>query len=319
MSSIVKKLKKVFKKVVKTVKKVLPYAIFAAAVVFTAGAALATFGTPALTGIFSWAPRLAALAGQGGVLSGTVGTIVVNAVEQAIIGTAIGGVTALATGGDIKSGMVIGGLGGLVTGGITGALNLKGPAGAEMARGRQTLGAGVGTEVTAAAADTAAAAPLAAPAAAQEAYILGDSGGRATLRPGALWAFDKTVNRIVLQGQPSTMTSEMLAPFARRGLTPGEIGLGQGGAQTAATLPVVPPVVEPKIPWKDKTALQRLAFLTAEGWEKFSPAIAGGVAAVLGRDETDYAKAEEIRQAGLEREELRRSERFATSGRGLLA
>lgn len=128
MSGVIRGIRKVFKKVVKTVKKVAPYAIFAAAVVFTAGAALAAAGAlgPAAAagqGIFGWSTALSsAIGGPGGMLAGSpvLASVITGAVTQGIIGTAVGGAVALATGTDLKRGMLLGGVGGLVTGGVTG-------------------------------------------------------------------------------------------------------------------------------------------------------------------------------------------------------
>ena len=123
MSGVFKSIAKVFKKVVKTVKKVLPYVVLAAAVVFTAGAAMGAAGA---AGVFGWATAIPGQIGAavGGVMGGSsvVANIVASAVTQGIIGSAIGGITSLATGGDIKKGMLVGFAGGAVSGGITGAL-----------------------------------------------------------------------------------------------------------------------------------------------------------------------------------------------------
>jgi len=165
MSSVFKGVKKVFKKVAKVVKKVLPYILLAAAVIFTAGAAIAAIPGAAGTGIFAWSGKLTAFIGTK-FGTGALGSIVSGAVSKGIIGTAIGGLTAAATGGDIKKGMLIGGLGGLVTGGVLGAINA--PAAAATAAPAAApaatpgLNTGFGSTPTTAA-TAAAAAPAAAP------------------------------------------------------------------------------------------------------------------------------------------------------------
>lgn len=116
MSGVAKGVGKVFKKAAKVVKKVAPIALGAAAVYFTAGAAL------------GFAPTLGAAAGSltGSLgLSGTLGSVVTGAITQAGYGAAIGGLTAAATGGSISKGMQAGALTGAVTGGVTGGLGMN--------------------------------------------------------------------------------------------------------------------------------------------------------------------------------------------------
>jgi hypothetical protein len=109
MSGVVRSVKKIFKKVTKTVKKVAPYVIAAGALYFTASAALngGTFiGTnTTINNIFGDSLL-------GDTLRGTV--------TQASYGSLIGGGIAAATGGDIKQGIVGGAAVGAVTGGVTG-------------------------------------------------------------------------------------------------------------------------------------------------------------------------------------------------------
>ena len=104
-----KAVKKVFKKVVKVAKVILPYVILAAAIYFTAGAAL---------GI---APTATTFVGGLG-LGPTLTPIVAGAATQASYGALIGGGLAAVTGGDIEAGILGGAATGAVTGGITGAL-----------------------------------------------------------------------------------------------------------------------------------------------------------------------------------------------------
>lgn len=102
MSGVAKGVGKVFKKAAKVVKKVAPIALGAAAVYFTAGAAL------------GFAPTLGAAAGSlvGSSVLGntTLASVVTGAITQAGYGAAIGGLTAAATGGSISKGMQTGAL-----------------------------------------------------------------------------------------------------------------------------------------------------------------------------------------------------------------
>jgi len=107
MSGALKSIGKVFKKVVKVVKKIAPYALMAAAVVFTGGAALGVLPT------FSTAVGgLVSSLGVGSALA----PILTGAITNAGFGAAIGGVL----GG--KKGMTTGLLMGAAAGGIGGAL-----------------------------------------------------------------------------------------------------------------------------------------------------------------------------------------------------
>lgn len=108
MSGIVKKIGRVFKKAIKTVKKIAPYALAAAAVVFTGGAALGV-------GLPSFAGAMGSLVSSAG-LSGALGTAVTGALTNAGFGAAVGGVL----GG--KSGLKTGALMGAVTGGLMGPI-----------------------------------------------------------------------------------------------------------------------------------------------------------------------------------------------------
>lgn len=109
MSGFLKSIGKVFKKVVKTVVKVLPYALAAAAVVFTAGAALG-LGLPTFTAAVG---GVAAKLGLGATLTGAL----TGSITSAGFGAAIGGVL----GG--SKGLKMGALTGALTGGLMGAAN----------------------------------------------------------------------------------------------------------------------------------------------------------------------------------------------------
>ena len=110
MCNPIRALKKVFKKVAKHAKIIVPVVLGAAAIYFTAGAALG--GTSGISG----------LVGQLG-LGSTLSSVLTGAVTQAGIGAAIGAGTSLVTGGDVGKGALLGGAAGAVTGGIAGAVN----------------------------------------------------------------------------------------------------------------------------------------------------------------------------------------------------
>lgn len=123
MSGVFKSIGKVFKKVVKVVKKIAPYALAAAAVVFTGGAALGVLPT------FSTA--VGGLVSSLGVGS-TLGGVLTGAITKAGFGAAIGGIL----GG--KAGMKAGLVTGALTGGLTGLLGAAGSAAAPAAGGAPT-------------------------------------------------------------------------------------------------------------------------------------------------------------------------------------
>lgn len=112
MSKVVKGVKKVFRKIVKVVKKIVPAVLAAAAVFFTAGAAL--------VGTAGWA----AAAGKVGSLlgTGTLGKTVAGAVYHAGYGAAIGGTVSKLSGGSFTQGAQRGAAIGAVTGGLAGGL-----------------------------------------------------------------------------------------------------------------------------------------------------------------------------------------------------
>lgn len=122
MSGVFKGIKKVFKKVVKIVKKVAPFIILGAAIIFTAGTALAALAGPAgiTSGIFSWSTTLA---NSSLFANTTLNAVIKGAVSHAISGAAIGGSVAAVTGGDITKGLIAGGVTGAVVGGGRGLLS----------------------------------------------------------------------------------------------------------------------------------------------------------------------------------------------------
>jgi hypothetical protein len=113
---------KPFKAVWNVTKKILPYALAAAAIVFTAGAAIPSLGAAMGMGAGGWLGAASSLTSAMG-LTGTLGTIATSALYQAGFGAVIGGAISGITGGDITKGMQMGALGGAVSGGITGALS----------------------------------------------------------------------------------------------------------------------------------------------------------------------------------------------------
>lgn len=108
MCNPIRAIKKIFKKVVKHAKIILPVVLGAAAIYFTAGAALGAGG-------------ISGLVGQLG-LGSTLSSVLSGAVTQAGIGAALGAGTSLLTGGNVGKGALAGAAAGAVTGGITGAL-----------------------------------------------------------------------------------------------------------------------------------------------------------------------------------------------------
>lgn len=140
MSGVVSGVKKGFKKVAKVAKKVAPYALAAAAVYFTAGAAL---GVTA-----GWGATATTLTQSLG-LTGTLGNVVTGAVTQAGYGAAIGAATSAITGGDISDGAMYGALGGAVTGGVTGGLGLNpDPLASTTGSGGGSAAGGTSTRIT---------------------------------------------------------------------------------------------------------------------------------------------------------------------------
>jgi hypothetical protein len=155
MSSVFKSAKKIFKKVVKTVKKIAPIILIAAAVYFTAGAALAAMPAVAGATVASTAAATTAAGSAGffggissaivaglGVTSPIIAGVINGAVTYGITGAALGGVTAAISGGDIGKGILYGGLTGAAGGAFTGAF--AGQAAAASAAQQATFAAGPG-------------------------------------------------------------------------------------------------------------------------------------------------------------------------------
>lgn len=117
MSGALNSVKKVFKKVVKTVKKVAPIALAAAALIYTGGAAL---GVSGMAG--GWGTAASGLSSTLG-LSGTLGSVATGALTQAGYGALIGGGIGAVSGQGFKKGALVGGLAGAATGGFTGYMN----------------------------------------------------------------------------------------------------------------------------------------------------------------------------------------------------
>lgn len=119
MSGIVKGVKKTFKKIVKNPLTLIPVALAAGAMVYTAGAAL---GVSSMAG--GWGGAMSSLASSAG-LSGTLGSTITGALTQAGYGAAMGMATSALTGGDAVDGAVMGAAGGAVSGGIMGAAGMS--------------------------------------------------------------------------------------------------------------------------------------------------------------------------------------------------
>lgn len=117
----------------KVVKKILPVVLAAAAIYFTAGAALGIAGTAG-----GWGGAVSGLVGKFG-LGSTLSSVLTGAVTQAGYGALIGGGLAAVTGGDVSKGLLRGALAGAVTGGITGALTAPATAASSGATGTGTI------------------------------------------------------------------------------------------------------------------------------------------------------------------------------------
>lgn len=119
MSGVVKSIGKVFKKVASSAGKILPLALGAAAVLYTAGWALGVTGTAGGWG--AAASKIGSVFGEGS----TLGKIVGGAITQAGYGAVTGAVTSAVTGGNPWKGAQMGALGGAVTGGVMGGLGME--------------------------------------------------------------------------------------------------------------------------------------------------------------------------------------------------
>lgn len=163
LSGVLKGVAKVFRKVVKVAIKVAPYALAAAAIVFTGGAAIGAL------------PTFGAAIGSLGLSAG-----VTSAITAAGLGAAVGGLGSVATGGKFGKGALLGMAAG-------GALGLAAPA---MVAGATGITAAAPAAASVAGAGAAGAAaggatvlpaiealgPIAAPAAAGGGGILGGGG-----------------------------------------------------------------------------------------------------------------------------------------------
>ena len=121
MSGLMKSVKKVFKKVTKAVGKIMPVALAAAAIYFTAGGSLM-----GISG--SWGSVVnQAVTKMGG--TGLLADTLAGAVTQAGYGAIIGGVGGAMTGQGAMKGAQYGAAAGAVTGGVTGAITnpISGP------------------------------------------------------------------------------------------------------------------------------------------------------------------------------------------------
>ncbi len=115
---IFKGIGRLFKKTAKALKKVWPIALVAAAIFFTAGAALAPAGSW-LSGM-GWGKVASTLVTKVGI-KGTLGKVLTGSVAGAGWGAAIGGGVSAATGGSFTEGARSGALSGAITGGLAGA------------------------------------------------------------------------------------------------------------------------------------------------------------------------------------------------------
>lgn len=117
MSSIVKGVSRVFRKVTSSPVVMIGAAVLGiGAVVFTGGAALGL--APMATG---WSGAAASITGATGA-TGALGSAMTGAITQAGYGAAIGAGVSAVTGGNPLQGAAMGAAGGALTGGISGAM-----------------------------------------------------------------------------------------------------------------------------------------------------------------------------------------------------
>ena len=107
-----------FKKTARALKKVWPIALAAAAIFFTAGAAIAPAGSW-LSGM-GWGKVASTLVTKVGI-KGTLGKVLTGSIAGSGWGAAIGGGISAATGGSFTEGARSGALSGAITGGLAGA------------------------------------------------------------------------------------------------------------------------------------------------------------------------------------------------------
>lgn len=142
MSGIAKGVKKVFKKVGKVAKKILPFALPAAAAVFTIGGALGL--TPTFGG------AIGGLMGKMG-MTGTLGKVLGGAMTHAgVAGLAGGAIGGLAGGGKgLRKGLAFGQLAGAVSGGVSGLMSAGTPAVAGASQASQATAATAPRDISA--------------------------------------------------------------------------------------------------------------------------------------------------------------------------
>lgn len=177
--------------VFKSLGKILPIVLGAAAVIFTAGAAIPAIGAIVGTGGLSGA--IGSVLGSLGIeATSTLGTVLTGAASGAATGAALGGVEAAVTGKDIVSGME-GGMGtGALAGGVMsgfGALTGAGPTVAPDASGpaaptTAASGAAGDTGLTGATVSTTPVTSGPLPGIAQTGAATNGSGGLLTQGPG---------------------------------------------------------------------------------------------------------------------------------------
>ena len=120
VKKVFKSASKIVKKVAKVVKKAAPYLVLAAAIYFTAGAALGA-GALGATGGLGWATGVKAMVAKMG-MSGAAASMLTTSVTYAGYGAVTGVATSLVTGGDPMEGLKKGAIGGAITGGVMGGV-----------------------------------------------------------------------------------------------------------------------------------------------------------------------------------------------------
>lgn len=127
MSGVMKSLGKIFKPIWKVLKIVAVVVLAAAAIYFTAGAAIPALGAVIGTGGLAGAAS-GAVAAVGISTTSTLGAALSGAITFAGYGAVAGGVMAAVTGKPILKGMSQGALSGAIMGGVGGAVGLITPA-----------------------------------------------------------------------------------------------------------------------------------------------------------------------------------------------
>jgi hypothetical protein len=265
--------------------------------------------------------------------------MVSGAVTSGIVGAAVGGVTAAIKGGDIKKGMLTGGIAGFITGGIAGALSPSSfginplPAGGTETAplGTQKLGAAAGQESMKSGLTVDATAktqplttppvpaqpvPAPAPPPVPGGHIPGSTGTFVD-SSGNIWTVDAT----------GVVTAAAPAQHGVVGKTAGSVSqVGKSGLTAAADGSNInitlsqPPAAAAEVPWEQLDNLGKAKRV----WDstvntKLGSAAVVGLGKTFLEDDDDRATAARIDAEQDERKQQRRAEGYSgTTGAGLL-